>query len=193
MVHNYVQYQEHFQDLKVSVVLPLVEIVKSDEKLSAFLPDQEGSVVTIDNDLFADFFDNHYPQLKLKWDDILNTLREILSLSSKMNSMIDNIIVLKLNSYGIKHAYDENGLPSTDYIIIPVFRERVVKCMEDNLDINTEIIRHDYEPYLILFKAEMSSVAQFTYSFVLYLSVYIFIATNMLYNDAFMTNSLVML
>ena len=38
-----------------------------------------------------------------------------------------------------------------------------------------------------------SSVAQITYSFVLYLSVYIFIATNMLYNDAFMTNSLVML
>ena len=38
-----------------------------------------------------------------------------------------------------------------------------------------------------------ASVAQFTYSFVPYLSVYIFIATNMLYNDAFMTNSLVML
>ena len=38
-----------------------------------------------------------------------------------------------------------------------------------------------------------SSVAEFTYSFVLYLSVYVFIATKMLYNDAFITNSLVML
>ena len=30
--------------------------------------------------------------------------------------------------------------------------------MEDNRDINTETIRTNYEPFLILFKAEMHSV-----------------------------------
>ena len=38
-----------------------------------------------------------------------------------------------------------------------------------------------------------SSVAQITYCFILHLSIYILIATNMLYSDAFIANSLVML
>jgi hypothetical protein len=38
-----------------------------------------------------------------------------------------------------------------------------------------------------------SSVAQIIYLFVPHLSIYTVIATNMLYNDAFMINSLVML
>jgi len=33
-----------------------------------------------------------------------------------------------------------------------------MKYMEDNRDINTETIRTNYEPFLILFKAEMHSV-----------------------------------
>jgi hypothetical protein len=71
--------------------------------------------------------------------------------------MMDSIITSKLDSYGIKHAYTENGLRSTDYIIVPTFRERVMKCMEDNRNIVAEIVRNDYEPYSILFKAEMHS------------------------------------
>jgi hypothetical protein len=72
--------------------------------------------------------------------------------------MIDSILVSQLDSYNLKHANDEKGLPSTDYIIIPTFRERVMKCMEDNRDISTEIVRTNYEPFSILFKAEMHSV-----------------------------------
>jgi hypothetical protein len=150
--------EDHFQHLKASVVLPLVEIVKSEEKLSSFLRDFESSVFGIDNDLFTDFFDNHYPQLKPKWDDIINTFQEIQSFSSKISSMIDSIVISNLNCYDIKHANNENGLSSTDYIIIPTFRERLIKCMIDNRDINTEIVRNSDEPYLILFKAETASV-----------------------------------
>jgi hypothetical protein len=150
--------QQHFQELKALVILPLIEIVKSQEKLSCFLVDHESPVLGVDNDLFTDFFESHYPQLKPKWDDILNTLQEIQPMSSKINSMIDSILVSQLDSYGIKHANNEKGLSSTDYIIIPTFRERIIKCMEDNRDINTEIIRTNYEPFSIQFKAEMHSI-----------------------------------
>ncbi|MGC1932272.1 MAG: hypothetical protein WA667_25145 [Candidatus Nitrosopolaris sp.] len=115
--HASVDSQEHFQDLKASVVLPLVEIVKSEEKLSSFLLDHESSVFGINNDLFTDFFDNHYPQLKPKWDDIINTHQEIKSLSSKISSMIDSIVISELNSYGIKHAEAENGLSRTSFFV----------------------------------------------------------------------------
>jgi hypothetical protein len=84
--------------------------------------------------------------------------QQIQSLSSKIDSKIDSILVPQLDSYRIKHAYTERGLPGTDCIIIPTFRERVRKCMEDNRDISTEIVRNDYEPYSVLFKAEGHSI-----------------------------------
>ena len=66
---------------------------------------------------------------------------------------------------------------------------RLINCHH-----NTKVYTDEYLAYENLNKyGFISSVAQFTYSFVLYLSVYVFIATKMLYNDAFITNSLVML
>ncbi len=74
-----------------------------------------------------------------------------------MDEVLDQMISSKLDSHGIKHVSSEY-VQSTDNIVIPIFRERLKKCFESNCDIDSEITRKDYDPFLILFRSETASV-----------------------------------
>jgi hypothetical protein len=79
--------------------------------------------------------------------------------SSQIDEKIDQVIISKLDSHGIKHVLNGYAQPqSTDHIVIAIFRERVEKCIENDCDIDSQITRKDYEPFLISFMSETASV-----------------------------------
>jgi hypothetical protein len=148
---------EHSQDIKRLVILPLLEILRSESRELPNFDKDEDSMFGVDVDLFTDFFDNHYPQLKPYWRKIHGLQRKIKS--SQIDEMLDQVISSKLDSHRIEHVPNEYAQrQSTDYIVIPIFRERLKKCFESDCDIDSQITRQDYDPFLISFRSETASV-----------------------------------
>lgn len=135
----------------------MLTILRSESRELPNFEKEEDSMFAVDVDLFTDFFDNHYPQLKPGWSNIHSLQNKIKS--SQINETLDQVISSMLDSHGIKCVLSEYAQPqSTDQIVIPVFRERLKKCFENDCDIDSQITRKDYEPFLISFMSETASV-----------------------------------